>query len=133
VAHRARLIFGGLVMGRSRGPLNGKCVALQAQQINLAHAQVARIGRSVGRVTTAAALSLHWYMFKNERPLLVDVALHTDRVPTRHGPHLSDCGRAMDVVAVAALDETFVYAMVIWLREVGLGGNMASVAEFGLC
>ncbi len=26
-------------MGRSRGPLSGKCVALQAQQIHLAHAQ----------------------------------------------------------------------------------------------
>jgi hypothetical protein len=133
VAHRARLIFGGLVMGRSRGPLSGKCVALQAQQVHLAHAQIARVGRTVGRVTTTAALSLHRYMFENERPLLVGVALHTDRVPTRHGPHLSERGRTMYVVAVAALDETFVYAMMIWLREIGFGGNMTSIAELGLC
>ncbi len=44
VAQRARLIFCGLVMGGSRRPLSGKCVTLQAQQVHLAHAQVARIG-----------------------------------------------------------------------------------------
>ncbi len=87
----------------------------------------------MGRVTTAAALSLHRYMFKNERTLLVGMALHTDRVPTRHGPHLSECGRAMNVVAVTALDEAFVHPMVIRLREVGLRGRMTSVAEAGLC
>jgi hypothetical protein len=39
----------------------------------------------------------------------------------------------MDVVAVAALDETFVDAMMIWLREISFGGDMTSIAEFGLC
>ena len=86
----------------------------------------------MGHVTTAAALRLHRYMFKNKRPLLVGMALDTNRVPTRHGPHLAEGGRAVDVVAVAALDEAFVYAMVIRLREVGLRGDMTSVAEFGL-
>jgi hypothetical protein len=38
----------------------------------------------------------------------------------------------VDIVAVAALDEAFVYAMVIRLREVGLRVDMASVTEFGL-
>jgi hypothetical protein len=36
-------------------------------------------------------------------------------------------------MAVAALDQAFVYSMVIRLREVGLRGCMASVAEAGLC
>jgi hypothetical protein len=71
-------------------------------------------------------------MLKNERPLLVGMALDTNRVPTRQGPHLAEGGGAVDVVAVAALDEAFVDAMVIRLREVGLGGHMTSVAEFGL-
>ena len=44
VAHRARLVFGGLVMGRSGGTLYRERVTLQAEQIYLAHAQVARIG-----------------------------------------------------------------------------------------
>ena len=38
VAHRARLVFGGLIMGRSRGTLDRECVTLQAEQIHLAHA-----------------------------------------------------------------------------------------------
>ena len=88
VAHRARLVFGGLVMGRSRRPLSGECVTLQAQQIHLAHAQKTRIGRAMGRVTTAAALSLHRYMLKDERPLLVGVAFDTNRVPGRQGSAL---------------------------------------------
>ena len=38
VAHRARLVLGGLIMGRSRGTLDRECVTLQAEQIHLAHA-----------------------------------------------------------------------------------------------
>jgi hypothetical protein len=36
-------------------------------------------------------------------------------------------------MAVAAVDQAFVYSMVIRLREVGLRGCMTSVAETGLC
>jgi hypothetical protein len=36
-------------------------------------------------------------------------------------------------MAVAAVDQAFVYSMVIRLREVGLRGCMTSVAEAGLC
>ena len=87
----------------------------------------------MGRVTTAAALSLHRHMFINERALLVGVALDTNRIPARHSPHLAEGGSAVDVMAVAALDQAFVYSMVIRLREVGLRGCMTSVAEAGLC
>ena len=87
----------------------------------------------MGRVTTAAALGLHRYVLIDEWALLVGVALHADRVPTGHGPQLSQGGRAMDIVAVAALDQTFIYSMVIGLREVGLRGCMTSVTEVGLC
>ena len=132
MAHRARLVLGGLIMGRSRGTLDRERVALQAQQIHLAHAQETRIGRPMRHVTTATSFRLHRYMLKNERPLLVGVALDTNCVPTRHGPHLAEGGSAVDVVAVAALDEAFVYAMVIRLREVGLRVDVTSVAEFGL-
>jgi len=72
-------------------------------------------------------------MLKNERALLVGVAPRTNRIPDRHRPYLPEGGRAMNVVAVAALDQAFVYSMVIRLREVGLRGCMTSVAEVGLC
>jgi hypothetical protein len=71
-------------------------------------------------------------MLINKRPLFVGVALDTNRVPTGQGPHLAESSGAVDVVAVAALDEAFVYPVVIRLREVGLRIDMTSVAEFGL-
>jgi hypothetical protein len=72
-------------------------------------------------------------MFINERSLFVGVALDANRVPARHGPHLTESGSAVDVMAVAALDKAFVYSMVIRLREVGLRVYMTSVTEVGLC
>ena len=133
MAHRAGLVFSGLVMRRSGGPLNRERVALQAEQVHLAHAQVAWIGGPVGRVTTATALGLHRHMLIHKWPLFVGMALDANRVAAGHRPYLPERSGAVDVVAVAALNETFVDAMVIRLREVGLGRHMASVAEFGLC
>ncbi len=133
VAHGARLVLGGLVMRRSRGPLSGECVTLQAQQIHLAHAQETRIRGAMGRVTTAAAFGFHRYMLIDEWALLIGVALCTDRVSAGQGPHLLECGCAMSVMTVAALDQAFVHAMVIRLREVRLRAGMTSVAQAGLC
>ena len=108
-------------------------MARQTQQVHVAHPQIARVGRAVGRMTTAAALSLDRYVLIDERALFVGMAFGTNRVSGRHGPHLPNGGRAMHVVTVAALEETFVDSMVIWLGKVRLGGHMASIAEFGLC
>ena len=87
----------------------------------------------MGRVTAAAALSFDWYVLINERALLIGMALDANHVPARHRPHLAECSGAVDVMAVAALDETFVYSMVKRLCEVGLGRRMTSVTELGLC
>jgi len=38
----------------------------------------------------------------------------------------------MDVVAVTALDQAFVYSMVIGLGEISLRGGMTSITELGL-
>jgi hypothetical protein len=120
-------------MGRSGGALHRERMALQAEQVHLAHTQVARIGRTVGSVATATALCLHRHVLVNKRSLFFGMALDTNRVPTGQGPRLAEGGRAVDVVAVTALDEAFVYPVVIRLREVGLRGCMTSVAETGLC
>jgi hypothetical protein len=71
-------------------------------------------------------------MLIHKRPLFVGMALDTNRVPTGHGLYLAEGGRAVDVVAVAALDEALVYSVVIRLCEVGPRGCMTSVAETGL-
>ena len=87
----------------------------------------------MGGVTTATALSLDRYVFINEWSLLVGVALDANRVPGRHGSYLAEGGCAMNVMAVAALDETFFDSMMKRLGEVGFGSRMTSVAEIGLC
>ena len=107
-------------------------MTLQAQQVHLAHPQIARVGRTVRGVATATALRLDRYVLVDERPLLVGMAFDTYRVPTRHDPQLPESGSSMNVVAVAALDKTFVYSMVIRLGEVGFGGGMTPVTEIGL-
>ena len=133
VAHGARLVLFGLVMSRSGWPLRREGMALQAQQVYLAHPQIARVRRTVRRVATAAAFRLDRHMLINERSLLVGMAFGTNRVPGRQGPHLTNGGCAMNVVAVAALNKTLVHSMVIWLREISLRGDMTSIAELGLC
>ena len=72
-------------------------------------------------------------MLIDERALLVGVAFDTNRIPARHGPHLAEGGGAVDVMAVAALDQAFVYSMVIRLGEIGLRVCMTFVTEAGLC
>jgi hypothetical protein len=86
----------------------------------------------MGRVTTAAALGLDRYVLINERSLLVSMAFDANRVASRHGPDLAERRGAVDVVAVATLDETFVDSMVIRLSEVGFGRCMTPVTEIGL-
>jgi hypothetical protein len=120
-------------MGRSGRTLNRERVALQAEQVHLAHAQVARIGRPVRRVATATAFRLHRHMLIHKRSLFIGMALDTNCVPARQGSHLAESRRAVDIVAVAALNEAFVYSVVIRLRKVGLRGGMTSVAKSGLC
>lgn len=133
VAHGACLVFGGLIMGRSGGTLNRERVALEAEKVHLAHAQVAGIGRPVRRVATDTTLGLHGHMLIYKRSLFFGMALDTNCVATGHGPHLAEGGRAVDIVAVTALDEAFVDPVVIRLCKVGLRGYMTSVAETGLC
>lgn len=133
MAHGAGLVLGGLVVGRTGRSLRRECVALKAQQVYLADAQEAWICRSVWCVTTVAALGLHGNVLIDERTLFVDVALDANLVATRQCPNLADGGRAMSVMTVAALDETFVDPVVKWLRKVCLGGCMASITEIWLC
>jgi hypothetical protein len=72
-------------------------------------------------------------MLIHKRPLFFSVTLDANRVAGGHGPDLADGGRAVDIVAVAALDEAFVYPVVIRFGKVGLGVCMTSVAQTGLC
>jgi hypothetical protein len=83
-------------------------------------------------MATAATFSLHWNMFVDEGPLLVDMALVTNRIAAGESPYLTQSGSPMRVMAVHALHQALVHTMVIGLGEVGFGRNVASIAQLRL-
>ena len=103
MAHRASLVLGGLVMGRSDWPLRREGVTLQAEQVYLTDAQVAWIIRAVGRVTTVTTFGFHRHMLIDKRTLFIGVAFDTDRIPSRYGSYLTEGRGAVSIVAVSAL------------------------------
>ena len=104
-------------------------MTLETQKVHLADAQIARIGRPVRRVTTAAAFCLHRNVLVNERPCFICVAFFTDRVPTWHGSDLPKRRGSVDVVAVGTFNEAFVHAVVKGFGEVGLCCCVAAIAK----
>ena len=56
-------------------------MTLKAEQVDLAHAQEARVARTVRRVTTGAPLGLDRHVLVDKRPLLVGVTLVAGRLP----------------------------------------------------
>jgi len=132
VAHGASLIFGRLVVYRTDGTRGREGMALQAQHVDQADLEQTRICRTVGSVATAAALGLHRHMLVYERSLLVDMALRTSGVSASQGLHLPNRARAVGVMAVTALHQTFIYAMVVRLGKIRLGRSMASVTQLRL-
>ena len=86
MTQRASLILLGLVVKRGcswRAGIHCEGVAFQANQIHLATVQEAWVGRTVRRVACDAALDFHGFVFENEGPSLIRVALETDGVQYR--------------------------------------------------
>jgi hypothetical protein len=107
-------------------------MTLQTEHVHRHNFEQPRIGRTVRCVATAAALSLHRHVFIDERSLLVDMALVADRIATRQRPRLPQNPCPMRIVAVIALHQAFVDAVMIGLGKVRLGSGMASVAQLRL-
>lgn len=132
VAQNAGLILLGLVVRRPQGAKRRSAVTLQTQQVDLGRAQEARIGRAMRCVATHAAFRFYRHVLVDEWPLLIGVALVANRVAAGSGTHLAQCRGAMNVVAVAAGDESLVHTMVVGTGKLGARRSMASVAKFGL-
>ena len=86
-------------------------MASQAQQVHIADLQHVRVGPSVRNVTRLAALKLHRFVFKRERPLFVRVAGVTNHVLRRRAPELVISHRAVRIVAVGALHQLLIHAV----------------------
>jgi hypothetical protein len=85
--------------------------------------------RQMARLTS---IDLHRLVFENKRTLLVRVALEADRILRGRSPHLVGFHRAVHVVAIAALDQTFIHTMMERHVELGFLLQMAPIAKLGL-
>ena len=78
------------------------------------------------------SVDLHRLVFENKRSLLVRVAFEADRILRGRSPHLVGLYRSVHVVAIAALDQSFVHAMVERHVELRFLLEMAPIAKLGL-
>jgi hypothetical protein len=80
-------------------------------------------------VATGAALRLDRYVLIDEGTLFFRVALDANRISARHRPYLPQGRDPVDIVAIAALNQAFVYSMMIGSGKVSLGGHVTPIAE----
>jgi hypothetical protein len=86
----------------------------------------------MGEVTRLASIHLDGRMLEDKRTLLVDVTFEADRVLRRGRPDLFWTYRSVRVMAIAALDQPFVHAMMERHVELGLLLQVACVAKLRL-
>jgi hypothetical protein len=132
VTHCASLILGCLVMRWPVGSLCWERMALQAQQIHLAHTKHAWVSGTMRRVATAAAFRLDRHMLIYKRSAGIGVALGADGVSAGQSFHLPQGCGAMWVMAITAVKQAFVYSVVVGFGKIGLGRGMAAIALFRL-
>ena len=131
VAQSACLVLIRLVVPASR-TYRRIGVTLEAEQVHGADFQHPWVSRTVRTMTTLASLGLHWYMLVDERPLFVSVALVANLVSTWQRADLTQVGSAVRIVAVAALDESFIDSVVIGPAEIRARRGMTAVTKLGL-
>lgn len=132
MAHGAGLILLGLIVeGRSRGRsrVRGKGVTLQTEQVHLRALEQARVGIAVRGMARDAALGFHRRVLEDERSRFVAMALEARSVLRCRDAELAALEPAMRIVAVAALHEAFVDAVMKRARELLLGFQMAAVTQ----
>lgn len=87
-------------------------MTLQAEQIHIADLQHVRVWAAVDHVAGRAAIHLHGRMLVYKRALFVDMAFEADRILSGSHPHLLGTLGAVWIMAVRALDQALVDAVV---------------------
>ena len=90
------------------------------------------VGRTVRRMARLAAFHLHRLMLKYKWASLIGMTREANGVLRRRGSHLLCPDRSVRVVAVAALNQPLVHAVVKGHAELGLLLKMAGVTKLGL-
>jgi hypothetical protein len=104
-------------------------MTFKAKQIDLAALQQTGVGRAMWYVAGDASFDFHRLVFEDERPLLVDVALEAHGVLRGRGAQLACEESTVWIMAVTALHQSFVNAMMKSAVELLLHLQMAAVAE----
>jgi hypothetical protein len=107
-------------------------MALQAQYVHVTELQHVRVRRPVGHMAGRAALGFYRRMFEDERAVLVDMTLKADRVLTGGDTYLLGARGAVRVMAIRALNETFVYTMMKRHGKLRLLLQVAGIAKLRL-
>ena len=110
----------------------GRRVAPEAQRVQIANVQQARVGRSVRRVARDAALGLDYGMLKDKRTCGLGVALGADRVLIGSRLQLLAFESAMRIVTIAAAQQPFIDFVMERLREGWFHVGVAGVAKLRL-
>ena len=100
-------------------------MALQAQQVDLAHPQETRVRGAMGRMATGAAFRFHRHMLVHKRAARIGMALDASRITAGQSLDLAERRRAVNIVAVAAMNQSFIYAMVIGPGKLSFGRGVA--------
>lgn len=100
-------------------------MALQAQQVDLAYAQETRVRGAMWRMATGAPFRFYWHVLVYKWSARIGMALCASGVAAGQSLGLAKCGSAVNVVAVAAMNQSFVYAMVIRPGKLSFGIGVA--------
>ena len=84
------------------------------------------------RVATAAAFGFHRHMLVKERTLLIGMALVTDSIAARQSAQLRYGRGSVGIMAVDALHQSFIHAVVVGFGEIRFGGCVAPIAKLRL-
>ncbi len=137
VAHGACLVFGRLIVGRSRRraccAVHVRSVTTQTEKVDIVDLQQSRISRAVRRVARQATfIRLYRCMLEDEGPHRIRVAFRADRKLTCRRPYLMARLRTVRIMAVTALNETNIDTMAVRPRELRLLLRVAPEAQLGL-
>jgi hypothetical protein len=105
---------------------------LQTEKIDVAQLEHVRIGAAVGQMAGVATIGLDGLVLVDEWALLVGVTFEADSILRRGSPYLFGLHGAVDIMAIAALDQALIDAMMEGHFKLGFLLEVASVAELGL-
>lgn len=115
---------------RSRRPAEARlCMALQAEHVHIGDLQHVRVRAAVRRVASLASLDLHGFVFEDERPLFVGMALEARDLLRCRRPQLMRALRPMRIVAIGTRYKSFVYTMMERHIELWFLRQMAGIAK----